>query len=251
MLLSEIQYKIQNAKHLDFGQIFNESIELFKKVWVNGLMTILLTMAFLIVTMFIVAIPFSVLGVIGDNNPNILDEIAPLMLLMAVLIYFVLIFGFAIIAIAFKAALFRIMFQHDMNLPVREDYFYFLKRPYLGKTITLSFAYMGINLLAVLLCYLPIFYVLVPMNLLIVIYAFNPDLTVSNLVKLSFELGHKKWFITFGLTFVAGMLAQLIGFMMCFVGMFATMSFVSVPLYFIYKKVIGFEQPEISKIENQ
>ena len=38
MLFSELQSRINNAKALDFGTIFNQSIELFKKVWVQGLM---------------------------------------------------------------------------------------------------------------------------------------------------------------------------------------------------------------------
>jgi hypothetical protein len=91
---------------------------------------------------------------------------------------------------------------------------------------------------------------MVPMNFLFVIYAFNPELTVSNLVKVSFELGNKKWFIAFGLTLVAGILAQTIGFLMCFVGIFATASFVGLPLYVIYKQVIGFDNPEIVKFDN-
>ena len=249
MLLAEIQHKIQNAIQLDFGQIFNESIELFKKVWVQGLITILITMAFVIPLVFIIYIPFIVLGIVGETNPSMVDDIAPVMILLFGLTYLVVLFILMVVVIGIKAAFFRIMFQHDMNVLDKDDYFYFLKRPYLGKTISLAFANLGITLLAILLCYFPVIYVMIPMNLLVVIYAFNPDLTVSNLVKVSFELGNKKWFLTFGLVLVAGFLAQIIGMLMCFIGIFVTASFVSVPLYFIYKKVIGFDEPEITKIE--
>ena len=249
MLLAEIQHKILNARQLDFGQIFNESIELFKKVWVQGLVTVLLTMAFAIPLIFIIYIPLIVFGLVGESYPSMVNNVAPLMLLVFGFMYLIVIFTLMVITIGMKAAFFRIMFQHDMNLVGKDDYFYFLKRPYLGKTISIAFAHLGITLLAILLCYFPVIYVAVPMNFLIVIYAFNPDLTVSNLVKVSFELGNKKWFIAFGLMFVAGMLAQLIGMLMCMIGIFVTISFVSVPLYFIYKQVVGFEELGLSKIE--
>jgi hypothetical protein len=250
MLLAEIQHKIQNAKHLDFGHIFSESIELFKKVWVQGLITVLLSLGLTIPFIFVITIPMSFLGILGENNPSMADDIVPLMLLVVLLVCFILVVGLTIVLLGLKAAFYRIIFQYDMNMKQKEDYFYFLKRPYLGKTISLSFSYLGIVLLATLLCYFPVIYVMVPMNFLFVIYAFNPELTVSNLVKVSFELGNKKWFIAFGLTLVAGILAQTIGFLMCFVGIFATASFVGLPLYVIYKQVIGFDNPEIVKFDN-
>ncbi|WP_033960910.1 hypothetical protein [Psychroserpens jangbogonensis] len=249
MLLAEIQHKIQNAIQLDFGQIFNESIELFKKVWVQGLIIMLLTMAFAIPLIFLIYIPLIGFSIAGEANPSMIDDAAPLMLLVFGLTYLIVVAVLSVITVGLKAAFFRIMFQHDMNVSGKEDYFYFLKRPYLGKTISIAFAYLGITILATLLCVIPLIYVMVPMSLLIVIYAFNPDLTASNLLKVSFELGNKKWFITFGLIIVAGLLAEIVGMLLCFVGIFFTASFVSIPLYFIYKKVIGFEEPEFTKIE--
>ena len=251
MLLAEIQHKIQNAKQLDFGNIFNESIALFKKVWVQGLITVLLSLGLSIPFIFVITIPMSFLGAIGENNPSMVDNLALVMLLVVVLVCFVLVVGMTVVLLGLKAAFYRIIFQYDMNISAKEDYFYFFKRPYLGKTISLSFSYLGITLLATLLCYFPVIYVMVPMNFLFVIYAFNPELSVSNLVKVSFELGNKKWFIAFGLTLIAGILAQMIGFLMCFVGIFATASFVSLPLYVIYKQVIGFDIPKIAKFENE
>lgn len=251
MLLAEIQHKIQHAKHLDFGYIFSESIELFKKVWVQGLITVLLSLGLSIPFMFVVTIPMSFLGMLGENNPSMADDIMPLVILVVLVVCFILVVGLTIVLLGLKAAFYRIIFQYDMGMKAKEDYFYFLKRPYLGKTISLSFSYLGIVFLATLLCYFPVIYVMVPMNFLFVIYAFNPELTVSNLVKLSFELGNKKWFIAFGLILIAGILAQTIGFLMCFVGIFATASFVSLPLYIMYKQVVGFDTPEIVKFEDK
>ena len=103
----------------------------------------------------------------------------------------------------------------------------------------------GIGVLATLLCFFPIIYVMVPLALINVIYAFHPDLTASEIIKVGFALGNKKWVITFGLMIITGILAQIVGMIMCFVGIFATASFVYLPLYFVYKESIGFNETHI------
>jgi uncharacterized membrane protein YccF (DUF307 family) len=102
----------------------------------------------------------------------------------------------------------------------------------------------GISLLATLLCVLPIFYVMVPISLMSVVYAFNPELSASDIVKASFDLGNKKWLLMFGLTIIASLLSQTVGMIMCFIGIFATASFVYLPAYFVYKEVVGFQETE-------
>jgi len=88
-------------------------------------------------------------------------------------------------------AFYRIAKMKDFNEVGSEDYFFFFKKPYLKKTVIFSSAYLGISLLAALLCYLPIIYAMIPLTLMIVIYAFNPDLTVTEIVTLGFNLGNK------------------------------------------------------------
>ncbi|WP_299275626.1 hypothetical protein [uncultured Psychroserpens sp.] len=241
MRLAEIQQKIQRAQTLDFGQILNESIELFKKVWLQGFLMLLIMIGIMIPFMFIVYIPLFVFGIADATSPGAYDGLAPIAMLFVFVAYLLFTFIMIIISFGLKAGLYRIMRQKDQDIIGNDDYFYFLRRPYLGKTINLSLAYFGISLLATLLCFFPIIYVMVPLNLLIVIYAFNPDLSNSDLIRLSFDLGNRKWLIAFGLTFVAGFLAQIVGMMMCMIGVFFTASFAAIPLYFIYKKVVGFD----------
>lgn len=81
----------------------------------------------------------------------------------------------------------------------------------------------------------PIIYAMISLNLLTVIYAFNPEVSGSNLIKASFDLGNKKWFITFGITFIAGLTAQMVGMLLCGIVVFVTYSFTMILLYFIYK----------------
>lgn len=250
-MFAELQLKIQNAKDLDFGTIFSQSIELFKKTWVQGLVMLLITMLLMLPFYVIMYIPLIAMGIFDpeamqqNNSPEeMLMYMLPFYLMLFVFSFFIM-----IIAFGMKASFYRICKAKDFNEATSDDYFYFFKKPYLGKTIKLSLASAGITLLAALLCYFPVIYVAVPITLVNVIYAFNPDLTISNIIKLGFELGNKKWLITFGLIIVAGMLAQFAGLMLCGIGVLATASFAYLPPYFIYKEVIGFdEKDDIMKI---
>ena len=118
----------------------------------------------------------------------------------------------------------------------------FFKSKYIVKAFILSIATTLIAVVAALACYLPLFYVIIPLTLLIVIFSFNPDLSVGDLIKLSFKLGTKKWLVTFGLVIVSSILAEVVGLLLCGIGIFATASFIYLPTYYIYKDVIGFDE---------
>lgn len=241
MLFSEIQHKINNAKQLDFGNLLNDSINLFKKVWLQGLLMILIMFAFMIPFMLIVYVPLIIFGIADATNAGAYDGLGLIVFLFVIVAFLLFVFVMIVVSFGLKAGLFRIMRQKDRDVIGSDDYLFFLRKPYLSKTINLSLAYFGISLVALLLCVFPIIYVMVPLNLLVVMYAFNPEISSSNLIKASFDLGNKKWFITFGITLVAGFLAQIVGMLMCGIGIFATASFAAIPLYFIYKDVIGFD----------
>jgi len=167
-----------------------------------------------------------------------------------VIVYLFLIIAMSTISFGLKAAFYRICRLKDLEQMGKEDYFYFFKKPYLAKTMKLGLVFSGISMLAALFCVLPIIYVIVPLSLMIVIYAFNPEMSISDIVKLGFDLGNKKWLITFGLMFVSGFLAGIIGMLMCGIGIYVTASFSYLPPYFIYKDVIGFgEEDEIQQLE--
>lgn len=251
MRTNDILQRIQNAKDLDFGDLFNRSIELFKKVWVQGLVTLLLNMVLAIPVMLMIYIPLIVMGLM-DGYMSSYDaydpygsysqpEVSPIMLIVMLLLYLVAMAALSTIAFGLKAAFYRICKMKDLEQMGKEDYFYFFKKPYLQKTVTIALAYIGISLLATLLCVIPIIYAIVPLNYMIVIYAFNPDLSISEIIKLSFDLGNKKWLITFGIVIVASLLAGIVGMLMCLVGIYVTASFSYLPPYLIYKDVVGFE----------
>ncbi|WP_111682000.1 hypothetical protein [Winogradskyella tangerina] len=259
MHISEIQSRIQNAKHLDFGIIFNDSIELFKKVWVQGLVTVLLRTVLIIPFAMIVYIPLFFLGLFdmypsgygGYDSYGYYDsyyepDVSPLFFLVMIPMYLFFIAGISTISFGLQAAFYRICKMKDFNEVGREDYFYFFKKPYLGKTIKLGLALAGIAIVATMLCIIPIIYAFVPLYFMYVVYAYNPDKSVSEIINLSFALGNKKWGISFALIFVCGFLASIVGFLMCFVGTYVTQSFVFLPNYYIYKEVVGFESEDNS-----
>ena len=240
--INTILVKIENAKALDFGDIFNKSIELFKKVWLQGLVMLLLTLVLMLPFYIIMYLPLIAMGLFDPESfqqgqdPNIAILI-PFYIFMLIFAFFAMIIGFGL-----KSAFYRICKIKDLNEAGSDDYFYFFKRPYLGKTIKLAAMTFGISVVALLLCVFPIIYVMVPIVLINVIYAFNPDISASDIVKIGFKLGNKKWLITFGLFFVSSILAQLVGMIMCFIGVFVTASFAYLPMYFIYKESIGFDE---------
>ena len=254
MSITEIQRRIQNAKDLDFGTIFNQSIELFKQVWVQGLVTVLLNMILAIPLVMLIYIPLIFTGMM-DVYANTYDsydpyysqpDISPVAMVLMFVLYLIAMLGMGVLGLGLKSAFYRICKMKDLEQMGKEDYFYFFKKPYLGKTIKLGLAYIGITLVATLLCVLPMIYAVVPLTYMFVVYAFNPDKSVSEIIKISFDLGNKKWLLTFGLIFVSGLLAGIVGFIMCFVGVYVTMSFTFLPPYLIYKEVVGFEDDDES-----
>ena len=53
MNYSEIQSKIQNAQHLDFGKILDLTINMFKEIWLKGFLMVLVLVAFAVsISMF-------------------------------------------------------------------------------------------------------------------------------------------------------------------------------------------------------
>lgn len=245
--ISTLFEKINNAPALDFGTIFSESIELFKKTWVQGLLLQIMVMVIMLPLIIVLYIPL--IGMVitqqqsGYSDPDAFNNFLAGMSLLYILFVIVGIFVLSAVSVAINAAFFRIMKKLDYNEAVTtSDFFYFLKGKYLSKTFALTIASILISIIAALLCYLPLFYVMVPMSYFTIMFAFNSELSVGDIVKASFKLGHKKWLISFGLMIVASLLAQLVGFILCGIGILVTAAFVYHPTYLVYKKVVGFDE---------
>lgn len=245
--LKTITNKVEAARDLDFGTIFSESIELFKKVWLQGFVIVLITFLLMLPFYLLMYAPLIASGMLEQNAYGSEPDMAVLLPFYALMLLAV--FVGIVVSFGLKSAFFRICKQKDLGEVTKDDYFYFFKKPYLGKTIKIGAISFGLIIAAYILCVFPVIYMVVPVSVINVIYALNPDMSSSDIVNAGFKLGNKKWLIIFGLIFVAGILASIVGALLCFFGVLFTASFSSIPLYFVYKHVIGFdEKSEIEQI---
>lgn len=259
MLFSEIQSKIQNAKALDFGTIFNQSIELFKQVWVQGLLLQLLILVIMVPFMLIFYMPIIAIMIeqsqSGYVDPDAMNEAfygrGPLYILMFYLVIFLLSSVSAMLYAGFYRIVNKIDYKQEFQF---SEFFYYFKGNYFAKGFVLMLLASIISFIAALLCLLPIFYVMVPIMFFIPIFAFNPELSIGNIITLAFNLGNKKWGITFGLIIVSAIIIYILIFITCGIGSLFLPAFLYLPIYLIYKEVVGFEEldeiEEIGKIEN-
>lgn len=248
--ISDLLEKIGGAKELDFGTIFSEAIELFKKTWLQGFLLQLFTVIVMLPLIIVLYVPF--IGMIiaqqesGYADNEAFENFFGGMSLLYVLFVVVGVFVLGAISVALNAGFFRIMKKLDYNEPVvTSDFFHFIKGKYLSKTFILMLVSILIAIPAALLCYIPLIYAIVPLSYFALIFAFNPEFSIGDIVKVSFKLGNKKWMISFGLIIVSSLLAQMIGFLMCGIGVLFTATFVYHPTYLVYKKVVGFDESNV------
>ena len=246
MNYSEIQSKIQNAQHLDFGKILELSINMFKEVWLKGFLMILILVVFAIGITFLFSMiglgpdPFAIDNNVGFNFYNNYTTNAFYSLPQSIIL--------SSLIIGLLAGFYRICKQLDLNESQGDDLFYYFKGEYIQKIFMLGIIYALIAVIAQALFLIPYIYAFVPLSFFSVVFSNNPELTETEIVKLSFSLGTKKWLVTFGLIFVTGILGML-GVIACFIGVLFTISIMYLPVYFIYRDVVGFEDDsEIMKI---
>ena len=242
--------RIENAPKPDFGDILTKTFDSIKELWQPALYHGLINMLFMIPFLILVYIPLAPMYIgifknMGDPyyQPDINYSLSfwiGYMVGVLVIALIVQLFSFSLVAHFYKVI--RIKDEGSSENP--GGYFSYLKGN-VGKILGLNLAAMGIAIAAALLCYLPIFYVMVPLQLFAVLFTFNQDLSVSQIIKAAFKLGHKFWLIIFGIIMISNMIAQL-GIVFCFIGVFVTQLFVHIPIYNIYKNTVGFKA-EISE----
>lgn len=246
MTLSEIQQKIRNAPALDFGDIFNKSIELYKKSWLYAfllqLIVLIITLPFIIVLYAPLVMSIVAQSKSGEMDPNIFGSLFAGFTVFYLVIFFLGILAATVFQLALHAAFFRILRQIDESHEVKaSDLFYFLKGKHFGSVTLLMLATIFISLIAALLCYVPLIYAMIPISFFTIVFAFNSDMSIGDIVKISFNLGTKKWLISFGLFIVAYLLVIVLTLLTCGIGSLFLSPFIYLPLYFVYKQVVGFD----------
>ncbi|TAI48068.1 hypothetical protein [Flagellimonas allohymeniacidonis] len=242
MRFLQISEKVAASPSLDFGSIFNNTIELFKKVWLQGFITVLLMMVVILPFYIILYVPMIASGMM-DPYAYERNDLPSGMLVFLIVFYPIMIIGISTFAMCLNAAFLRICKRIDLDQMGKDDYFYYFKKPYLKKAFVLALIITGLSILGMLACGIGLIYLVVPMSLFPAFFAFDEELTPSEITKASFALGNKNWLIIFGLIFVTGLIAQL-GVLLCFVGVFFTAMLGRIPTYFIYKEIVGFSSEE-------
>ena len=255
--------KIEHAKELDFGDILNKTFELFKKAWLQGFFLVLILLIFLIP--FIIALYLPMYNAVleqvqnGDYDPNdasslLKGQSSKYQYMVMGFTFFVSFFSTILVA-GFYNIIKRIDFGESFKFT---DLFMLFKLKYFGKVFAIASFSLLVSLVGVVLeWFLPqaaasIISVVLSLvfsvysALFVVFFAFNPDLEASDIFVLSFNLGTKKWLLIFGLLIVASLIGFL-GAIACGFGMLFTISIAYIPVYFVYKEIIGFNV--ISDIE--
>lgn len=236
--------RIEQAPALDFGDILSKSFELFKKVWVQALLTGIVTILIAIPFVLIIYLPFVpyYISAIGTGGEAEFMENVPVMVIVGwFAVIFIISFLLQPFILSIHGNFLHICKSADHGgEPEGPGYFYLVKTHF-TKLLVLSLATTGIALLAALLCYLPLFYVIVPLQLFLPMVVFNEELKVSEIIKLSFKLGNKFWLMIFGLMIVSGLLASITGLLLCGIGTIVTSFYQNIVVYYIYKDSIGFD----------
>ncbi len=235
-----LKQKIENAPSLDFGNIISEAIELFKKVWVKGFLAILLIVIVGVALSFVfqaigLAVDPTILtegGLSAESLAKFYSQNALYSLPQTILA--------STLMIVLMAGFYRICKNEVQGKTQGDDYFYYFKKEYFSKALMLSIIYAIIAAIAQALFLVPYLYVFVPLSYFAVVFFDNAELSEMEIVKLSFALGNKKWLISFGTMFVCGIIGML-GLIACFIGVVLTMSIIYLPVFLIYKDVIGFD----------
>ena len=238
MNFKALSNSIENSNPLDFGSIFGKSIDLFKQVWLQGFIIVILTFLTIIPFYVLIYIPLLIAGV---TDPKMLksEEVPPEIMIPMVILIPLMFLGVMTVSLLLNAAFLRICRNKDLNLSKSDDYFHYFNKKYASKAFLLSLMIFGLMVLGLLACGLGIFYLVVPISLIPAFLAFDQELSAKEIVKSSFSLGNKNWLVIFGLVIIMGLVAEL-GILLCFVGVFFTAMLAKIPVYFMYKDAVGF-----------
>ncbi len=240
--INNLLQKIEQAPRLDFGTIFGDAIELFKKTWLQGVLLQIFTALIMMPIIIVLYLPMIGMVIAGEQSVDMYSEFITGASIFYILFFIVGIFAIGTLYLTLNAAFFRIMQKMDHDETVAtSDFFYFIKQKYLSKILLLLLISIGIAIPSALLCYVPLLYTLVPISYFMVLFAFNDDLSAGDIVKCSFKIGTKKWGISIGLFIVSYLCVSLISILTCGLGSIFLQPFLFHPLYLIYKSVIGFK----------
>lgn len=238
--------KILEAPRIDFGVLFNESVTVFKKVWLQGFILQLISIG-LSLPLLIFNFGFLLDSGIDTNSYESLEQLMNGDAMVEhlgslVILYYLLAIVIGLMTSLLTFGFFRVIRKMDQGANFQiSDFFYFFKINRIKKSIVLILANFGIAIIAILMCVLPIFYVMIPLMFVTPIFVYNQELSISEVLKSSLQLGHKKWGITFVITLLNVITLYILILLTCGIGSLFFSCFLQMPIYVLYKKIISFD----------
>lgn len=245
MNAEQLKIKIQEANQVDFGNALDQTLKIFKKVWLKGFLMIIVIAVFT----FALGILLQVLGLSTSYEFN-WSEISDLYNINVDNLLVSVPQGILIGIITFPllAGFYRTCKEVDLHNNEEDFLFHYFKGEHFSKIALLAVVHNILALMAQALFLIPYIYAFIPLSYFIILYTFNPELKIGEIIELSFIFGTKKWFVTFGTVMLMFILA-MVGIVACFVGILFTISLVYIPYYVVYKESIGIkEDSEIDEI---
>tara|TARA_R110001632_G_scaffold161038_2_gene279394 strand:- start:817 stop:1584 length:768 start_codon:yes stop_codon:yes gene_type:complete len=231
---------------IDIGSVFGDCFGLFQKVWLQGLLLQALTVLVLYGVAIIMYIPLMGTVFVMEDPSATGDELFFSVLTLVVFVFYFLVYILvAIFQVGLTAAFYRIMRLKDRGIAteIGVNFGMFFKKKYFVKLTLIALINLVILVVATLLFVLPIFFVIIPIQFVILFFAFHPQLSIKEIYALAFSLGTRKWGTSF--VILLGMFVfSLLGLFLCFIGILATISCMLIPVYIIYKEVVGFREVE-------
>jgi hypothetical protein len=179
------------------------------------------------------------------NFSDFSNNSVPLQFGTAAVIYYGLTVVLAVVSSFLTFGFFRVIRQMDKGEDFKTvDFFYFFNTERIKKALLVVLANVAVVILALLLCVFPVFYVVIPLMFVTPIFVYNPELSISEVLKSSFALGHKKWGITFLISLLNIIALYVLILLTCGLGSLFFGCFLQMPIYVLYKKIISFDNSQ-------
>ena len=246
MTFENVRLAVRSKSSISIGVLFGESLALFQKVWLQGLLLQVLTILVLYGLTIILYIPMLGAVFVMDES-SIIEDAMPMVIFTMVLFLFYAVVFLAVVVfqVGLIAAFYRIMRLRDRGLTTEKgvNFGMFFKKKYLLKLTLIGLINLVMITIASVLFVIPVFFVIIPIQFVILFFAFHPELSLKELYILAFSLGINKWGSSF-VVFAGLFLFSLVGMFLCFIGVLATVSIAFIPVYLVYKEVVGFREVE-------
>lgn len=253
-----VEYIKQNGYSLSFGDTLNQAFDIFKGVFLFGLVFSIISFVLSSLLQTVISSLFGMdnlqleITEIFKNSgfsANSWNKVANLYISNTnTIFYYIVVLVVDCLIFPLNAGVIYISHQYATKKSVDfGDIFYGYNGKVFFKLISLYFIQTIIVSIASLFFILPGIWLSVAFTIAVPFILFNDDSAIDAL-KNSFSVINKNWWTVFGLLLVGGLIA-ISGFLACCVGIVFTIAFIYVLIYSIYKNSVGVDD-ETSEIES-